>query len=78
MRRKQRAPRTWPAAAIVLYSLGLLTVLGVSLSLGGEETAPAAWSLVAIPVALFAAGSSVVRRAERSSGADEFPVASRS
>jgi peptidoglycan/LPS O-acetylase OafA/YrhL len=66
-RRRPRARRTWPAAAIVLYSLGLLAVLAVSLSLGGgEETAPEPWALIAVPPTLFAAGSIVVRRAERS------------
>jgi peptidoglycan/LPS O-acetylase OafA/YrhL len=62
IRRRRLPPRTWPIAAILLYSLGLLAVLAVSLSLGGEETSPAPWALVTVPALLFAAASIVVRR----------------
>jgi hypothetical protein len=78
IRRRPLPRRTWPIAAIFLYSLGLLAVLAVSLSLGRKETAPERWALAAVPAMFFAAGSIIVRRAERPSGGDEFPVASRS
>ena len=48
--------------ATVLYVLGLVAVLTVSLSLGGAETAPTRWALVAIPVGLLAAASITSRR----------------
>ncbi len=44
-----------------LYGLGLLALPAVSLSLGGGETSPARWALIAVPVALFAAASLLVR-----------------
>ncbi len=64
MRRRGSVRRTWPTAAIVLYSLGMLTILAVALSLGGAETTPARWALIAVPVALVAAA-----RARRPAGA---------
>jgi len=53
-------------AATVSYALGVLTLFAVSLSLGGGETEPARWALVAVPVTLFAAASVAMRRAGRS------------
>ena len=50
---------------MVLYSLGMLSVLTVSLALGDDETTPARWGLVVVPAALFAAASLLVRRAAR-------------
>jgi len=61
-RRRLSERRVWRAAGIVLYALGLLAVLGVSVALDGGETEPAVWALAAIPAALMAAASLVVRR----------------
>jgi hypothetical protein len=57
--------RIWPGAAIVLYPIGLLAALAVALMLGGDETGPARWALVVVPLTLLALASLVVRRAER-------------
>ena len=53
-------------AATALYALGLLALFAVAASLGGGETEPARWALVAVPVTLFAAASLAMRRARRS------------
>jgi hypothetical protein len=64
-RRRSSAPGTRPAAAMVLYPLGLLAALAVALVLGGDETELSWWLLVAVPLTLFAAASVFVRRAQR-------------
>jgi hypothetical protein len=66
MRARRSAGRVWPTAAVILYSLGMLSVLAVSAALGGEETS-ARWGLVVVPAGLFAAASLVVRRGARAS-----------
>jgi peptidoglycan/LPS O-acetylase OafA/YrhL len=64
-RRRSSAPETWPAAAMVLYPLGLLAALAVALVLGGDETEPSWWLLTAVPLGLLAAASLFVKRAQR-------------
>jgi peptidoglycan/LPS O-acetylase OafA/YrhL len=56
--------RAWPAAALVLYGLGLLAALAVSFALADDETAPARWALIAVPATLIGTASFSVRRAE--------------
>ncbi len=57
-------PRPRPqVTATALYALGLLALFSVALTLGGGETHPARWALIAIPVILFAAASLTTRRA---------------
>jgi hypothetical protein len=63
--RRSSGPRSWPAAAIVLYPLGLLALLAAALVLGGDETEPSRWALIAVPLTLLAAASLFVRRAQR-------------
>jgi hypothetical protein len=56
---------TWrpiPLAAWVLYALGIVALVVVSLSLGGGETTPSRWALVWLPVTLLAAASLVASR----------------
>jgi peptidoglycan/LPS O-acetylase OafA/YrhL len=60
--------RIWPTAAMVLYPLGLLAAIAVAIVLGGEETSPALWALVVVPLAVLAAASLLVRRAQRAGG----------
>ena len=57
------ARETWaiPTAASVLYAVGLLALLAVSVSLGGGETAPMRWAMTAIPVTLVGTASLVAR-----------------
>jgi hypothetical protein len=50
---------------MVLYPLGLLAAVAVALVLGGEETSPARWALVLLPLAVLAIASLFVRRAQR-------------
>ena len=52
-------------AATVLYAVALLALFTVSLSLGGGETEPTRWALIAVPATLFAAASLIVRRSSR-------------
>jgi hypothetical protein len=56
--------RAWPAAALVLYGLGLVAALAVSFALADDETASARWALIAVPAALIGAASISVRRGE--------------
>jgi hypothetical protein len=66
MTRRRGFPRpTWPMAGMLLYAIGLVTVLAVALTLGDGETTPERWALTLVPVTLFAAASVVVRRTER-------------
>jgi hypothetical protein len=53
---------------MVLYPLGLLAAIAVAIVLGGEETSPALWALVVVPLAVLAAASLLVRRAQRAGG----------
>jgi hypothetical protein len=46
---------------MVLYPLGFAVVL----LLGGEETRPTRWVLIAVPLTFLAAASLVARRAQR-------------
>ena len=62
--RRQAARRTRPTAAVALYSLGLLALIAVAISLRGAETAPTRWAMVAFPASLMAAASVVVRRTD--------------
>jgi hypothetical protein len=61
--RRDPTNRTWPPAAIVLYALGLLSVLAVAVALGGGDAGADRWALVLLPATLLAAGSLAVRRA---------------
>jgi hypothetical protein len=68
---KRRSPaRARPTAATILYALAMLSVAAVALALGGDETAPAGWALVAVPAALFTAASLIVRREPRAARAE--------
>ena len=57
-----RRPRP-QVTATALYALGLLALFSVALTLGGGETHPARWAVIAIPVLLLAAASRTARRA---------------
>jgi peptidoglycan/LPS O-acetylase OafA/YrhL len=64
-RRRASVAGPWPPASVALYALGLAAALAVAFSLGGGETAPVDWALVAVPATLVAGASLVVRRANR-------------
>ena len=54
--------RPVPPAAWALYSLGIVALLAVSLSLGERKTTPSRWAMVSLPVTLLAAASLVASR----------------
>jgi hypothetical protein len=64
-RRHATMLRPRPAGATVLYALGLLSLLVVALALGEEETTPARWTLLALPVVILGAASLLARRVPR-------------
>ena len=52
-----------PTASVV-YALGMLALLAVSLLLRGGETAPERWALISVPVALVASASLLMRSSQ--------------